>query len=185
VAVDFTAADRDGADVDVTGRVTVRWSDGGGEEFGGFRFVDAGPDLLLADYANAAGPLSAHLVDGTAVAAAPAGDSGVDVALVAAVWLAPDPVVAVTVRLRNGTDGPVGLAADGVTFTPSPGDGPAVVADYGNGLDAPPGGTGWVLAELRGDPLPTGGGRLEVTVADADGAPLGTAALDLPAFPGA
>jgi hypothetical protein len=42
-----------------------------------------------------------------------------------------------------------------------------------------------VLAELRGDPLPTGGGRLEVTVADADGAPLGTAALDLPAFPGA
>lgn len=186
VAVDFTGLERDGTEVAVEGRVTVRWSDGGGEQFSGFRFADAGGDLLLADYANAAGPLSAHLVDGDDVPAArPAGpdtDAGDDVAvaLVAAVWMAPEPVVALTVRIDNGTDGPVGLDQDGVTFASA--GGPAVAPAYRHAVEAPPGGTGWVLAELRGDPLPTAGGELRVALADVGDQPIGIATVDVPGF---
>jgi hypothetical protein len=178
VEADLTGVRRSGTEVGVDGEVTLRWSDGATDTFGDLRFADVGGDLLLADYSNGAGPLSGHLVDGSGVDHGTAGE--VDVALVAAVWLAPDPVVAVTLRIENGGDDAVGLDEDGVAVVPD--GGAPVGAAYRKQIEAEPGATGWVLAELRGDPLPVDGGELRVAVADGAGRPVGTATLDLPAF---
>lgn len=181
VDADLRGARREGDELAVDGTVTVRWSDGGRDRFDGLRFVDVGDDLLLADYANAAGPLSSHLVDGSAV---PPGRAGaVEVAVVAVVRLAPGPVVAVTLRLGNGGDVPAVVDDDGVELAPA-GGGPPVVAGYRRVVPAAPGGTGYVLAELPADGVPDGGGVLRVTVADDSGRPLGTAALPVPSFAG-
>lgn len=182
VEADLAGAERDGSEVAVDGTVTVRWSDGREEAFDGLRFADTGGRLLLADYANPAGPLSDHLVDGHGLDTGRAG--AVEVAVVAAVWLAPEPVVAVTVRLGNGGDVPVAVDDGGVSIAPAGGGRPVPAAHHWD-VAAPAGADGWALAELVADDLPVDGGRLLVDVAADDGRPLGTASVDLPPFPAA